>query len=81
MCNEDLDNLRNWSPDPNMKEENAKKLSSQGTEDVKLFARRLRSDFHELLQATDADITSQNYLVSNIFIFILFSSYMFFFFF
>lgn len=63
MCNQDLDNLKIWSPDPNMKEENAKKLTKQGIEDIKIFARRLQSDFPELLQPTFADLTSQNYVV------------------
>ncbi|XP_057323298.1 multiple inositol polyphosphate phosphatase 1-like [Microplitis mediator] len=65
MCNQDLDNLKIWSPDPDMKEENAKKLTTQGIEDIKLFARRLQSDFPELLQPTFADITSKNYVFRN----------------
>ncbi|XP_034942314.1 multiple inositol polyphosphate phosphatase 1-like isoform X3 [Chelonus insularis] len=62
LCNEDLENLQSWSPDQNLKEDNANHINNQGIEDSKLLARRLQYSFPELLQPQFYDITSQNYM-------------------
>jgi len=64
MCNRDLDNLRKWKPDDYLSSQRAEVLTPQGVEDMKLLARRLQSNFPELLQPSIHNITSANYKVS-----------------
>lgn len=62
LCNEDLQNLRRWSPNMNMTTE-AKRVTPEGLEESKLLARRMQSAFPELLQPPLSDINAQNYVV------------------
>lgn len=64
MCNRDLDNLRRWRPNEYLSPQRAEVLTPQGVEDMKLLARRLQSNFPELLQPNYFNITSANYKVS-----------------
>ncbi|XP_011630636.1 multiple inositol polyphosphate phosphatase 1-like isoform X2 [Pogonomyrmex barbatus] len=61
MCNRDLDNLRRWHPDDYLSPQRAEVLTPQGVEDMKLLARRLQSNFPELLQPSANNITPANY--------------------
>ncbi|KYN12703.1 Multiple inositol polyphosphate phosphatase 1 [Trachymyrmex cornetzi] len=61
MCNRDLDNLRRWRPDEYLLPQRAEILTPQGVEDMKLLARRLQSNFPELLQPNFHNITAANY--------------------
>ncbi|XP_018052894.1 PREDICTED: multiple inositol polyphosphate phosphatase 1-like [Atta colombica] len=61
MCNRDLDNLRRWRPDEYLSPQRAEVLTPQGVEDMKLLARRLQSNFPELLQPDFHNITAANY--------------------
>ncbi|XP_025156959.1 multiple inositol polyphosphate phosphatase 1 isoform X1 [Harpegnathos saltator] len=61
MCNRDLDNLKRWQPDEYLKPHRAEALTPQGVEDMKLLARRLQSNFPELLQPFTSNISSSNY--------------------
>lgn len=63
MCNRDLENLRRWQPDDYLSPQRAEVLTPQGVEDMKLLARRLQSNFPELLQPNVNNITSANYKV------------------
>lgn len=62
MCNRDLENLRRWKPDA-YTPQRANVLTSQGIEDMKLLARRLQSNFLQLLLPNDSDVLSTNYKV------------------
>lgn len=61
MCNRDLENLRRWQPDDYLSPQRAEVLTPQGVEDMKLLARRLQSNFPELLLPNANNITSANY--------------------
>lgn len=61
MCNRDLENLRRWQPDDYLSPQRAEVLTPQGVEDMKLLARRLQSNFPELLLPDANNITSANY--------------------
>ncbi|XP_071565905.1 multiple inositol polyphosphate phosphatase 1-like isoform X2 [Temnothorax nylanderi] len=61
MCNRDLENLRRWKPDEYLSSQRAEVLTPQGVEDMKLLARRLQSNFPELLLPNIHNITSTNY--------------------
>ncbi|XP_043280384.1 multiple inositol polyphosphate phosphatase 1 [Venturia canescens] len=61
LCNQDLDNLKLWNPNPNLTPDMALKLTPEGAEDSMLFGRRLQSNFPEILQPNIADITADNY--------------------
>lgn len=61
MCNRDLENLRRWKPDEYLSPQRAEVLTPQGVEDMKLLARRLQSNFPELLQPNVSSITPANY--------------------
>ncbi|KAH0950688.1 hypothetical protein HN011_001250 [Eciton burchellii] len=61
MCNRDLDNLKRWKPDEYLASERAEVLTPQGVEDMRLLARRLQSNFPELLLPNASNITSANY--------------------
>ncbi|KAK1130113.1 hypothetical protein K0M31_019797 [Melipona bicolor] len=50
MCNRDLENLKRWKPDEYLAIQRAEVLTPQGVEDMKLLARRLQSNFPQLLQ-------------------------------
>jgi hypothetical protein len=63
MCNRDLDNLKRWKPDEYLASERAEVLTPQGVEDMRLLARRLQSNFPELLLPNASNITSANYKV------------------
>lgn len=63
MCNRDLENLRRWQPDDYLSPQRAEVLTPQGVEDMKLLARRLQSNFPELLLPDANNITSANYKV------------------
>ena len=64
MCNDDLDKLKLWNPDPNLTASMALRLTSSGAESARLLARRLQSNFPDLLRPNSVNITSQNYKVS-----------------
>ncbi|XP_020295747.1 multiple inositol polyphosphate phosphatase 1-like isoform X2 [Pseudomyrmex gracilis] len=55
------ENLRRWYPNAYLVPERAEVLTPQGVEDMKLLARRLQSNFPELLQPNDSNITATNY--------------------
>ncbi|XP_012536739.1 multiple inositol polyphosphate phosphatase 1 isoform X2 [Monomorium pharaonis] len=61
MCNRDLENLRRWKLDDYLLPQRAEILTPQGVEDMKLLARRLQSNFPELLLPDRHNITSTNY--------------------
>ncbi|XP_012271843.1 multiple inositol polyphosphate phosphatase 1 [Orussus abietinus] len=61
LCNQDLENLKRWRLDPNVNLGMAKQLTAQGEEDMRLLARRLQSNFPELLQPNSGNITAANY--------------------
>ncbi|RLU20082.1 hypothetical protein DMN91_006688 [Ooceraea biroi] len=61
MCNRDLENLRRWRPDEYLAPQRAEVLTPQGVEDMRLLARRLQSNFPELLLPSASNITSANY--------------------
>ncbi|CAL1678426.1 unnamed protein product [Lasius platythorax] len=61
MCNRDLENLRKWQPDDYLTPRRAEVLTPQGVEDMKLLARRLQSNFPELLLPNSNNITPANY--------------------
>jgi len=63
MCNRDLDNLKRWRPNEYLAPERAEVLTPQGVEDMRLLARRLQSNFPELLLPNASNITSANYKV------------------
>lgn len=64
LCNRDLENLQNWKSDDYLMPQRAENLTPQGAEDIKLLARRLQSNFPELLQTNPSNVTSTNYKVS-----------------
>lgn len=61
MCNRDLENLRRWQPNEYLTPQRAEVLTPQGVEDMRLLARRLQSNFPELLQPNVEYITPANY--------------------
>ncbi|KAL7290244.1 hypothetical protein TKK_0015946 [Trichogramma kaykai] len=61
MCDQDLQRLRNWRPNPNMIEFNADLLTEQGNEDMRLFAKRLQSYFPELLRTNLYSVSYQSF--------------------
>ncbi|XP_024947003.1 multiple inositol polyphosphate phosphatase 1 isoform X3 [Cephus cinctus] len=61
LCDKDLKNLQSWNSIQNLTEDMAQYLTVQGEEDLKLLARRLQTNFPELLQPSAANITSTNY--------------------
>lgn len=61
MCNRDLENLKRWKPDAYLAMERAEVLTPQGVEDMRLLARRLQSNFPQLLQPSSDEVTSNNY--------------------
>lgn len=63
MCNRDLENLKRWKPNDYLVIERAEILTPQGVEDMRLLARRLQSNFLQLLQPKDENITAKNYMV------------------
>lgn len=65
MCEEDLNKLKSWRPDPNMRAAMAKEMTTRSVNDVRLFARRLQSHFPELLRPQNEDMTLNNYIVCN----------------
>ncbi|XP_003699822.2 multiple inositol polyphosphate phosphatase 1 [Megachile rotundata] len=62
MCNKDLENLKRWKPDAYLVVERAEVLTPQGVEDMKLLARRLQSNFPQLLQTSMNNVTADNYM-------------------
>lgn len=62
MCDRDLENLKRWKPDAYLVIERAEVLTPQGVEDMRLLARRLQSNFPQLLQPTSEEITPENYV-------------------
>lgn len=62
MCERDLENLKRWKPNAYFVMERAEVLTPQGVEDMKLFARRLQSNFPQLLQARSENTTPENYM-------------------
>ncbi|KAK0078446.1 hypothetical protein PV325_002478 [Microctonus aethiopoides] len=62
MCEEDLNKLKSWWPDPNMRAAMAKEMTTRSVNDVRLFARRLQSHFPELLRPQNEDMTLNNYI-------------------
>ncbi|XP_076302732.1 multiple inositol polyphosphate phosphatase 1-like [Lasioglossum baleicum] len=62
MCNRDLENLKRWKPNDYLVIERAEILTPQGVEDMRLLARRLQSNFLQLLQPKDENITAKNYM-------------------
>ncbi|XP_043599293.1 multiple inositol polyphosphate phosphatase 1-like isoform X2 [Bombus pyrosoma] len=62
MCIRDLENLKRWKPDVYLAIERAEVLTPQGVEDMRLLARRLQSNFPQLLQPIDENITAENYV-------------------
>ncbi|OAD62581.1 Multiple inositol polyphosphate phosphatase 1 [Eufriesea mexicana] len=62
MCNRDLENLKRWKPNDYLVIERAEILTPQGVEDMRLLARRLQSNFLQLLQAKDENVTAKNYM-------------------
>lgn len=62
MCNRDLENLKKWKPDEYLAIERAEVLTPQGVEDMKLLARRLQSNFPQLLQPSSDYVTAENYV-------------------
>lgn len=63
MCIRDLENLKRWKPDEYLTIERAEVLTPQGVEDMRLLARRLQSNFPQLLQPINENITAENYVV------------------
>ncbi|XP_011157192.1 multiple inositol polyphosphate phosphatase 1 isoform X2 [Solenopsis invicta] len=61
LCGRDLDNLKKWKLDDYLLPQRAEVLTPQGVEDMKLLARRLQSNFPELLLPNIYNITSSNY--------------------
>ncbi|XP_014471719.1 PREDICTED: multiple inositol polyphosphate phosphatase 1-like [Dinoponera quadriceps] len=61
MCNQDLDNIKRWQTNEYLRPVRAKALTPQGVEDMRLLARRLQSNFPELLQPVFGNISSRNY--------------------
>ncbi|CAB0036380.1 unnamed protein product [Trichogramma brassicae] len=61
MCDQDLQRLRNWRPNPNMIEFNADLLTEQGNEDMRLLAKRLQSYFPELLRTNSYSVSYQSF--------------------
>ncbi|CAK9816946.1 Multiple inositol polyphosphate phosphatase 1 [Anthophora quadrimaculata] len=62
MCNRDLENLKRWKPNAYLVIQRAEVLTPQGVEDMKLLARRLQSNFPQLLNPTADNITADNYM-------------------
>ncbi|XP_076234687.1 multiple inositol polyphosphate phosphatase 1 [Calliopsis andreniformis] len=62
LCERDLENLKRWKPDAYLAMERAEVLTPQGVEDMKLLARRLQSNFPQLLQASSENMTPENYM-------------------
>ncbi|XP_023245897.1 multiple inositol polyphosphate phosphatase 1-like [Copidosoma floridanum] len=61
LCGADLEFLRNWRPNPNMNEAMADFLTPQGEQDIRLLAKRLQSEFPELLRPAPQNINQENY--------------------
>ncbi|XP_017882163.1 multiple inositol polyphosphate phosphatase 1-like [Ceratina calcarata] len=63
MCNRDLENLKKWKPGAYLAAERAEVLTPQGVEDMKLLARRLQSNFPQLLEtSSDRSYLTENYV-------------------
>lgn len=62
MCEKDLENLKNWKPDPGLIPEHSKGLSSQGKKDLEMLGQRLRKEFSQLLGACEAQKCKVNNL-------------------
>lgn len=60
MCNRDLENLKRWQPDAYFARERAEVLTPQGVEDMRLLARRLQSNFPEILRP-NGDVIPSDY--------------------
>lgn len=69
LCNEDLDNLRNWSPNTNMTVEMAKRVTPQGLTESRLLARQIRDAFPALFSANQGGMSAQDYVVIFLLIF------------
>ncbi|XP_063995033.1 multiple inositol polyphosphate phosphatase 1-like [Diachasmimorpha longicaudata] len=61
LCNDDLDNLRAWSPNANMTTQMAKELTPQGMTESKFLAAKIRTAFPTLFPWNQGDI-SQDYV-------------------
>ncbi|XP_031777741.1 multiple inositol polyphosphate phosphatase 1 [Nasonia vitripennis] len=61
LCNTDLENLRSWQLNPNLTDALANFLTAQGEQDMRLLARRLQSEFPEILRPDPQTISYQNY--------------------
>ncbi|XP_012230386.2 multiple inositol polyphosphate phosphatase 1 isoform X1 [Linepithema humile] len=48
LCEKDLENLKNWKPDPGLHPNRAKGLSSQGKKDLEMLGQRLKKEFPQL---------------------------------
>ncbi|XP_011496891.1 PREDICTED: multiple inositol polyphosphate phosphatase 1-like [Ceratosolen solmsi marchali] len=51
LCNNDFQALKNWYPYPSLNETFANELTRQGEQDMRLLARRLQSEFPDILRA------------------------------
>lgn len=63
LCNTDLENLRRWQLNPNLTDVLANYLTAQGEQDMRLLARRLQSEFPEILRPDPQTISFENYKV------------------
>ncbi|XP_015439149.1 PREDICTED: multiple inositol polyphosphate phosphatase 1-like [Dufourea novaeangliae] len=61
MCDRDLENLKRWKPSEYLLPARAEVLTPQGVEDMRLLARRLQSNFPQLLPPTSRNITPEQY--------------------
>lgn len=65
LCDTDLDFLRSWQPNANLNEVVADNLTPQGEQDMRLLAKRLQSEFPEILRPKTQSISYQDYQVKN----------------
>jgi hypothetical protein len=72
LCNNDLQALKTWHPYPYLNQTLANELTRQGEQDMRLLARRLQSDFPDLLRTDPQNINHQIYKVALIILSYLF---------
>ena len=66
LCNQDLQYLQEWVPNSNLNEIMSNYLTPQGNQDMRLLARRLQSQFPEVLRSNPGTVSYQTYKVFNL---------------
>ncbi|XP_063995673.1 uncharacterized protein LOC135173028 [Diachasmimorpha longicaudata] len=61
LCDEDVNNIREWRPHPHFTEQEASKITEEGWREGEELGRRLKDAYPELFSPSIQDINSDNY--------------------